>query len=297
MNRQLLIKIALASLVSCSAYLQAYEPLTILYLQSCYSGIELYIPQKQLIVNDKLVDLKELFEKNNICLEAPSMWNWSRASDTLIKRSKKDKTDWMISLDDLPKALNDGKALLKSFLLKDDNELPEIEKNYIKKYGINRLFTYAKLHQVIEQKQLTHVRLPRKILTVKDSTTNRYLSNKEASQFIDEILRWCAHSTGADVELSIQQKPSKYEFIIFAHKESISGKGLSGRAKQQLETICQEAPFDVGIDNIFWDSQGVAVIIDTECKASPEDVCKNKLGRYPIDGSLPGRIKQPKKNN
>ncbi len=273
-----------------------YDPLTMLYRQGGYDGIQLYIPQKFLIVDNNQVDLEKLFEKNRIYGRAYSgVWEWQPKFNELLERSKKEKPVYMISLQDLPAGLKDGKTLLKSFLLKDDKELPELEKTYRKKYGINRLFTYAKLQQVIDQKKLTFVRLPRKVLVVWDRKTNRYLTNKEAQQIIDEIMTWRILDTARDVALHISDESNgRYELIIFAHEESITGKGLSDKAMQELEEICKEAPFDVGFGNIFWDSKGVAIIIDTEYKGSPSIVCKDKLGRYPIDYSLPGRIKQPK---
>lgn len=54
---------------------------------------------------------------------------------------------------------------------------------------------------------------------------------------------------------------------------------------EQLKILCKRAPFDIGYDNIFWDVQGKAIIIDTEYKdTSKEDWVK--LGRYPVDDSL-----------
>jgi hypothetical protein len=273
-----------------------YDTLTMLYRQGGYDGIQLYIPQKFLIVDNKQVDLEKLFEQNHIYGRAyEGVWEWHQKFNVLLERSQQEKPPYMISLQDLPAGLKDGKALLKSFLLKDDQELPLLEKTYIKKYGINRLFTYAKLQQVIDQKKLMSVRLPRKVLVVWDRKTNRYLTSQEAQKIIDEIMTWRILDTAREVALHISDESNnRYELIIFAHEESITGKGLSDKALQELEVICQEVPFDVGFGNIFWNSQGVATIIDTEYKGSPSVVCKDKLQRYPIDYSLPRRVKQPK---
>jgi hypothetical protein len=44
--------------------------------------------------------------------------------------------------------------------------------------------------------------------------------------------------------------------------------------------LVENAPFDIGFDNIFTNINGDAVIIDTEFKGEPTERCLQKLDRY-----------------
>ena len=54
---------------------------------------------------------------------------------------------------------------------------------------------------------------------------------------------------------------------------------------EELKILFLEAPFDIGYENIFWDSKGDAVIIDTEYNGTSTREC-GKLNRYPVDDTL-----------
>lgn len=143
----------------------------------------------------------------------------------------------MLDVEDLPKLLTSAKSILKSFLLKDNSKLPQIEKQSIEKGGINRLFTYADLEKVIADKNLSHIKLPQKILVLRKPilvkgiiTGYQYLSPQEAEKAIDESLKICIHfdQIGAKlrVAFAIHFESEELEEIIFANKESSAGKGF-----------------------------------------------------------------------
>jgi hypothetical protein len=254
-----------------------------LYTMS-YQGKELYIPQKKLIdPNGKQVNLKELLKKHKILLGWPELWDteetWKETYSRLIERTTEEKTTYMISLDELPKLLLDAKTTIKNFLITNDDDLPVILDNYFKKSGINRLLTYAKLEQVIEEKNLTHVRLPLKILIIRDKKTKNYVSNEKSPEIIDNILKLCINP-GANINIDYDN--TRYDLIIFAQKESNIGC-FNAEARKELSILCEEAPFDVGYYNIFSNNQGNAVIVDTEFKGEPAKNACPKLNRYKVD--------------
>lgn len=183
------------------------------------------------------------------------------------------------SLDELSARLTDAKNVIKSFVLSDDNRMYNQE-NFVKKSGLlNRLFTYAKLQHIIVEKQLTHVRLPLKVLRIKNAQTKEYVTAENALKIVDNDLKVCLHD---DFTFSIQFMSTAYQMEIFASKEKKEGKGLSKAAMEELIILCNEAPFDIGYDNIFWDAHGNAIIIDTEYKGAQVHDC-GKLVRYPVD--------------
>jgi hypothetical protein len=250
-----------------------------------YRGIPLYISKKELTQSGgKPLNLKKLFDKYNLCqiqvmtLDPWSEEDWELAYSVLEERATQvfGKLIVVNSLDKLPQLLIDAKTVVKSFLLTDDKELPYIQEHFIKKTGLNRLFTYAKLQRVIEKEKLTHIRLPRKILTVRDQKSGKYVSSKEASKIIDNGLRVCIDNES--LRFQIRFDSTKYELVIFAHKESNAGT-FSAETKEELSILCKESPFDVGFGNIFSDTKGDAIVIDTEYKGETVRDCA-KLSRY-----------------
>jgi len=252
------------------------------------TGKKLYISQKELVnSDDKQVNLKELFKQYNICLGWPkSQWDeketWQNAYSSLKERATKEKAHYMISSDELPRLLQDAKIILKNFLITNDNNFPIILNTYIKKSGINRLFTYAKLEQVIERKNLTHVRLPQKFLILFDKETNNYIASEKSREIIDGILNFSIEPFETHINITCG---TKYDLKIFAQKED-NHYYFNTTAQKELFTLCEEAPFDVGYDNIFADNKGNAVIIDTEFKGESARQAYPKLNRYPIDHKL-----------
>jgi hypothetical protein len=259
--------------------------LTTMYIAS-YNGVPLHMSEKELVQSDgKPQSLKKLFDQYNLCqvdiygIQEPWLQeDWTEAYSELGERATVvfKKRIVVNTLDELPKLLIDAKTLLKSFLLTDDKEFPYIQENFIKKSGLNRLFTYAKLQRVIEDKKLTHIRLPRKILMVQDRESGKYMSTKEASKIIDDALHLCI--IAGEIRFKIRFDSTKYDLVIFAHKESNVGT-FSTKTKKELLTLCQEAPFDIGFGNIFSDAKGDAIIIDTEHKGESARDCA-KLNRY-----------------
>lgn len=186
------------------------------------------------------------------------------------------------SLSDVSTLLSDAKAVIKSFIVLNDNGI-DYDKNFIQKSrNLNRLFTYAKLHQEIIDQSLSCIRLPRKIIRFKNINTNKYISGEEVQQVIDKGLKICLHH---DATFSIKFVLDGYKFDIFATLEKKERKYLSQQAGMQLRKLFEKAPFDIGSDNIFCDKNGNAIIIDTEYKGTElKDI--HKLNRYPVDNNL-----------
>jgi hypothetical protein len=263
------------------------DPLTALYASS-NGYARLYIPEEELTSLD---ELKQTFSNHNICTvgmfsdESWSGQSWNSAYKNLKKASydifNTDKKFY--TLDELQKLLTKAKKITKSFLpIEKDLSFILTSDEYIKKHSIRRLFTYAKLQQVIVEKNLTHIRLPIKFLFIKDKQTGQYVPTQKALSLINDILKICVMS---NTQFTIEPMSNRYSIDIFAKKEAIEGKGFSKVTMEELSMLCKEAPFDIGFDNIFWDIAGDAVIIDTEHKRETKRDCV-KLQRYPVDESL-----------
>jgi hypothetical protein len=262
------------------------KSITAAYLAT-YS-LPLYIPKK-MIVNPQM-PIIEFLQKNGLTRSRQiAPYVWYQTTGEFIELAEKDPgyqgSNHAISLDEVPKVLHDAKAILKSFLPKDDKELASIlnSQNYIEKYNIHRLFTYSELQRTIREKKLTHVHLPKKFLIIKESFRReykgRYLSIKESEEVIDRILKLFVYPS---LSLELGYEESYYHFYIFAEKQKKEiGKGLNKLAMRDLKILCNESPFDIGYDNIFWDSKGDAIIIDTEYKGVNVKDCA-KLQRYPV---------------
>lgn len=265
--------------------------LTALY-DSSNGSSRLYIPEEDLT---DLNELKKIFTDNNIRTvgifsnEPWSESSWNRTYKEFKEASYEifntDKTFY--TLDELQKILAKAKEVAKSFLPVEKNVsfITETPNDYIKKHSIRRLFTYAKLQQVIAEKNLTHIRLPIKFLFIKDKQTNQYVSAQKALSLIDDIFKICM----IDTQFTIEPISDRYSIDIFAKREVKEGKGFSRATMEELMILCKEAPFDIGYDNIFWNAKGNAVIIDTEHKNESAKDCAN-LKKYPVDESLPAAV-------
>ena len=255
----------------------------------------LYIPKDQLLDSQgNPINLKELFEKYNIwtgTVVQNKPWletEWPKAYETLLQRSEgklKTKSEMVnkeIQINDLQKLLHDAKSILRTFIPNQD--ISSATNSFIQKESrlVNRLFTYAKLKQVIDEKQLTHIHLPLKYLVIQDKKSGKYVIGNNASKILDDIIQLRVFYS-ASVGVSIGEIVNDtYEIKVFAHRQNYH-KPLSIEAFAELKVLIAEAPFDVGHDNIFTYINGDAVIIDTEFKGEPAKTSITKLGRYPVD--------------
>ena len=268
------------------------DPLTALYKMP--SGhFNFYIPEQDLM---DINELKNIFENNDIrtgdTFLFDKQWStkeWNKAYkyfkkaqyDEAYITSYKNYNYIFYTLNELLKLLAKAKEVIGSFLPTDDFSFIFKKNNYIEKYGLNRLYTYAKLQQVITEENLTHIRLPLKFLLIEDNETGKYVSTEEALQVIDNTLKICV---SPHTECTIRPISNRYSFHIFAKKEMPNGD-FSRATMTQLFILCEKAPFDIGYDNIFSDIKGDAVIIDTEHKREPAYDCY-KLKRYRVNESL-----------
>lgn len=234
--------------------------------------------------NNELVgsDLKSLFDQCqvttgfNLFSGSPSRpWNeedWKLASTKLMRRMEKhkEKSGVPVHLNELPKLLLDAKCILKSFL-PATNEIQSLEWRCRQKtirrknMQLRRLFTYAKLQQVIEEQKLSHVHLPSKFLVVKDKTTGQYVTSECASEILDDAIKAFVFIPRR-LFLRIDYYSTNYELYIFAEEQMRHTTSLSTAAFDDLKKLIEKVPFDVGTDNIFTTSNGDAMIIDTEFK-------------------------------
>jgi len=196
----------------------------------------------------------------------------------------------MINIREIPSLLETAKTIVKAFL-PDDSETPNIINTFLEKpfryASLNRLFTYTYLNLVILTKKLTHIALPRKVILIQNKKTKLYVSKQEAQKIIDDSLKMCVYSNKAfvypEVNGQILFLSDTYELKFFAHKELKDESSLSGIAINELTTLCEFAPFDIGgqlgTRNIFRDNNN-AIIIDTEYLGEPASHACPKLGRY-----------------
>ncbi|HEV2601260.1 MAG TPA: hypothetical protein VGT41_03100 [Candidatus Babeliales bacterium] len=267
--------------------LQQLDSTFLLFFTSGVGGLDLYIPKDEL--ENAHYDIEKLLKTHHIPLSsagktlASQQGFWPKQSDRYKKRmASKIPQDrkYEININDVPQLLAGARSTIKSFLLTDDKELPSIEQSSIKKGGIRRLFTYAQLERIIKEKKLSHIRLPRKVVVIRDNKTKQYVPAELAPSIIDTAIN-AVSVVGYNI--GIQKTSWDYDLIIFAHKEKRYNRPLSKQAYDDLVQLISEAPFDVGYDNIFADQNGDAVIIDTEFKGEPADTSIEKLGRYKID--------------
>lgn len=228
--------------------------------------------------------LQELFQKHNIetdrinAMGTTIPWetqDWKRALSILknLEISVED-AEFFIELENLVLLYKKAISTLKSFLARSDFIF--CEKNYVKKRNIHRLFTYIKLKHIIEKEKLSHIHLPSKFLAIrkKDYT---FAIAEEAEKILDEIIK---------LEIDKLLQPSlkysdDYTLFIFAEFKQNHKRPFNEEARKELKKLAKKAPFDTGIDNIFTDENGDAIIIDTEFKGETKKGCLNKLkARY-----------------
>lgn len=266
----------------------------------------LYIPQQELVkFKDNPINLKTLFEKYHMVTQKGDLiwfthhpWDdqdWLTAFKILAKRAKNKEKIGQISLYDVPKLLHNTQLILKSFLspIAVDSMLKKKEgrfdlfyannSQFFAKQGLNRLYTYAKLERVIQEKKLSHIHLPLKVIVLQDRKSGKYITGQRASGLLDNLIKMFTLGPSGgigEVEASISYLENKYKLFILAHVQVPSRGELSQAALNDLVVLIKAAPFDLGYGNIFSDSNGDAVIIDTEFKGEPVAHTLPKLSRY-----------------
>lgn len=242
--------------------------------------------------SEQALHLKKLCEEYNVI--TPSNWtdnHWNDLHQAISKNGKDvDKTNDQsekcksinfisaIHVNDLPALLSHAKSTLKSFVPTKDYTFSS--KHFIdKKDNIWRLFTYAKLQRIIEEKKLSHIRLPLKCLVIHDKISDRDITGSEAYHILDTMLKVCIGGTKKGLA-HISLVSEQYEFRVWAHRQPRPTRKLSEKAMEELSILVQHAPFDVGYDNIFADENGDAIIIDTEYKCFYPERCLESLERY-----------------
>ena len=165
---------------------------------------------------------------------------------------------------------DDALILLKSFLPPEHNDLEKNDAFLIKGNNVERrLYTYTKIYQTIKDKNLNHIRLPLKFLVLKDKKTDTYITDPKKIKPIlsKKIKAFVSTQTMLRLSFLLDALDDDYNFCIFAEKIA-SHKSLSLAAFQELEVLVEDAPFDVGWDNIFADEHGDAVVIDTRVQGN-----------------------------
>lgn len=193
-----------------------------------------------------------------------------------------------ISLESVPQLIHDTKTIFKTFLPNQHIPLSDKDKYFLIKKSApeRRLITYTKLKQIIEEKKLSHVKLPAKFLVIKDYATFDYITDKQAiSLLLDKHMTVQLDLHGKDALTLALRGPyfidpeDRYAIVLFAEKITPSGKPLNNKALDELKQLIEAAPFDVGYGNIFTDENGDAIIIDTEFKGEPAETSIAKLMR------------------
>lgn len=205
--------------------------------------------------------------------------------DKLNNRYKQIKNKWLVSLEEGQQLLEDTKLILKSFLPVNEFD-PEKEKEaYIQKNSaLERLYTYTKLQLTIQNKKLSHIHLPRKILIIKNRKTGKLLTTQQASDLLDQLMKIVVIFNEYEPlflpRLQIKfLEDNNYDFYVYAEKQIHSNLPLSKIAMEELVELVKDAPFDIGYNNIFSDQNGDAVIIDTEFKGEHRSHSLPKLVR------------------
>jgi len=253
--------------------------ITSLYKGS-YRPFILSLPQKTIdSVENQPDQLKELFEKNHIQIIkfSPSKSDyWQDALKTLQKKNKPSKETELVDFKKLALLHRAAINILISFLPGPEIVLDEI--NYIekKKRPLQRLFTYAKLKQIIEEKNLAHVHLPNKIIAIRTSN-NSFVTSEDAEKILNEIIILTAYKTSSDISLKLADDSKDYSLVVFAERKRNYDGPFNKKARKELKKLIKEAPFDVGHGNIFVDENGDAIIIDTEYKGEPAKITLTKL--------------------
>lgn len=255
----------------------AIDPITLLYRASD-NGLILLLNESDL---HGIEDLKSFLAKDRIVApkedDSQYQFAFNMIKRTLDAYAKLGDVESAIATKDLPQLLSEAKIIAKSFLLADDAERPKILSSFIKKEKPNRIFTYEKLKQVIKDKNLDHIKLPRKVLLIKEKRTGEYVSHQLASDIIERELKITARNLfPLKVDINLNDL-DKYEVDIFAERINSSGGKFDAITCNQLKQLVISAPFDVGYTNIFKGANGDAIIIDTEYRGEPASSSEEKL--------------------
>lgn len=263
------------------------ESITTLY-HNAGSPAALIIPPE--IVNEHQNDLPEVLSRYNLTLSGWTKSNWNIALKELNNQhSFSVNLLRPIQLQQVPQLINDAKAISKAFLPPHAISSADQEQHFFTKKhsSARRIFTYIKLKQIIEKKKLSHIRLPLKFLVIQNEQTKEYITDKQIIEpLIDKHMtieldyimpKWGTLKCTGPLFLDPEDT---YNTALLAEKITDSGKTLNDDAFDELKQLVQEAPFDIGYGNIFIDTKGDAIIIDTEFKGEPTESCIAKLNRY-----------------
>ncbi|MFA6066284.1 MAG: hypothetical protein WC707_03810 [Candidatus Babeliaceae bacterium] len=250
-----------------------------------------------LVISSEFDNLQNLFNNNqlvtgvNFFTRGPgSPWDekkWSEAATVLNQRKNgqeevPNKFRKKINFDKLPNLLLGAKSILGSFVPSDTviSNYSSWRSDFMKKTNpFRRLLTYAQLQRVIAEENLTHVRLPFKMLLIQDKLTGNYVARKCALDILNDITKIMILSP-SDLETKIDYYSDTHELHVFAQKKERVKNPLNNQAFGELKALIQKAPFDVGDDNIFSDNNGDAIIIDTEFMGESAKSSLAKLERY-----------------
>lgn len=273
------------------------------FYQLPYQGIPFHIPEKHL---KNVESVKKFFKHNNVHPRSGLTWDDPEEEQEIKDLLKTPRQSYPPDIKELSQIIKDAEIVLKYFLFSNDPELADIIKHsvrkrifynlfpndrdpndihYIEKSELPRLFTYAFLQRIINTDKLSHLHLTRrKILAIRHTNPedihNPYLSHDQAIHLLDKNLK--IHISANPPQILEIGYDEQYNFAIFAYKETNSDIPLSFGAYNELKILLSKAPFDVGVNNIFSDPNGDAIIIDTEFKGGSSKEGITKLGRYPF---------------
>lgn len=284
--RYLIVAIGFFGMISNVIIATSLEPLAKLNFSS-NRGLPLFVTEEEL-AHDVSFDIKDFLKEHNIIYPRFIAERiWAKLTNELQARAQERTPpgNREIVPDELPALLAIAKFTAKSFLLTEMEQLPLIKEQSIEKKGLNRLFTYAHMQKVINDKNLSHIRLPCKVLVIRNNYTREYVPSEYAPGIIDDMLKLYMDISNGVVGVRVDYDSLVYELIIFSCKEPVCrptrDKKLSEEAHNELVELFASTLFDIGYDNIFTDpDNGDAVIIDTEYKGESEEDCV-KLDRYP----------------
>lgn len=282
------------------------DSITKLYQLMAFSphSTQLYIPKDHLTTPDAL--LRYLWAKRQPQIDLLNhsqreIFNCFMKCSENIEAGKEIPNMMLFTCEQLITLKTDATSILKAFLPQTLEEVIFIKKQF-QKSRIERFFTHSELQRVISKNNLMNIHLPLTMLLIFDKKKQSYLNNQEALKIIDQLIeitvfpnRNFDSSTGISSFMittrdQFARRPAasplyNYEFQVWEMREPRSAIPMTRETLKQLQKLVQEAPFDVGTDNIFSREDGGAVIIDTENPGFPAQIMLPALEHYNQTGS------------
>ncbi len=243
------------------------------------------VPQEMLETHKE--KLLEVLPEYNLTIDDWLKSEWPNALKELTSQPlSSEKKRHSIDLEQVPQLIQDAKNIFRAFL-PPQGIICLTEENFITKRAFTerRLITYLKIKKVIEEKKLSHVHLPVKLLIIKQNY-QRITDQQVASSLLDRYITLNLDYLGqGNAALGcwgplFLDPENTCDIVILAEKITDTGKRLNDEVYNELKQLVQDAPFDIGYANIFTDDKGDAIIIDTEFKGEPAKSCIAKLNRY-----------------